>query len=99
MAPSPFRGLGPLEGRDEGSRNLCFFLIWAENFKNSMGFQKCSNGQVPEQRMRFGSKLSVRIVQLGTKLNTKIGLNHHPPPGTFQREGKVLGVPNSVCKH
>ena len=90
------------------------------------------------------------FVQLGTKLNTKIGLNHPPPPPTthhqelfkgkgrsqgsqiwyvstsnkyktiqevltlqfsggghfgppqvnpIQREGKVLGVPNSVCKH
>ena len=45
-------------------------------------------------------KSQSKIVQLGTKLNTKIGLNHHhPPPGTFQREGKVLGVPNLVCKH
>ena len=32
------------------------------------------------------------IVQLGLKLNTKLGLNHHhhpPPPGTFQR---LLGI-------
>ena len=35
------------------------------------------------------------FVQLGTKLITKIGLNHHhhppppPPPGTFQREGPL----------
>ena len=42
----------------------------------------------------------IQIVQLGTKLNTKIGLNHHPPPppGTFQRKGKVLAVPNTACK-
>ena len=29
------------------------------------------------------------IVQLGLKLNTKLGLNHHHPPGTFQR---LLGI-------
>ena len=36
----------------------------------------------------FSTYINVSIVQLGLKLNTKLGLNH-PPPGTFQR---LLGI-------
>ena len=38
------------------------------------------------------------IVQLGPKLNTKLALDHHPPPGTFQRVLGIVRGTDMVCR-
>ena len=40
----------------------------------------------------------LKIVQLGFKLNTKIALNHHHPPGTFRPVPDIPGHQDLVCR-
>ena len=48
--------------------------------------------------MDFDWSLTI-IVQLGPKLNTKVALNHHPPPPeTFQRALGIVRGYNLVCR-
>ena len=39
------------------------------------------------------------LFSLGLSWTLKLVSTTHHPPGTFQMEGKVLGIPNLVCKH
>ena len=41
---------------------------------------------ITNQQLLYLTEQGGNIIQLGPKLNTKLGLNHHyHPPGTFQR--------------
>ena len=45
------------------------------------------------------TKVNMRGLDKLRELGSQFPQSSEFPPGTFQREGKVLGVPNSVCKH